>query len=203
MWHLIAKCKTISLRNHIMRIPFCCSSSAGLLLCCITSWKYPHKQKSGQERCAHTVYVIIMLPVTDIDSPLRRRIYWTTTFPRWQLHPGAFGCMDMDLDTLLHLAKTKKNVWDGERKEALIGIAIFLSFSVFASEDGLISSAPGLRFKHLSAPLLAPLFLCQPASQRLPECLPSWMPPLPAWWGKQWDTLNGELLRLVFQRLAV
>lgn len=58
-----------------------------------------------------------------------------------------------------------------------------LHLSVSALKDGLISSAPGLRFKHLSGspPSLPPPLS---ASQCLPESLPFCLPLLQAWWGE-------------------
>lgn len=83
--------------------------------------------------------------------------------------------------------------------------SLYLSVSVCALEDGLISSALRLRFKHLCPPLPSSLpFLS--ASQCLPECLPSCIPPLQAMMREAVghtveDRCRGFFARLLDERL--
>lgn len=88
-----------------------------------------------------------------------------------QLAPGVFRVfgslmgLDMQLTSATKRRIRMSGMQRGERAANCTNRHCFhLSVSVSALEDWLISLAPGLRFKHLSAPPSLFLFLCQPAS---------------------------------------
>ena len=134
--------------------------------------------RAGEEKCAHPQ-----------DS-----CYSTdnSTFSRRLPAPGVFRVFGslMGLDLLL-TSPTKRRIrmsgmLRGRRAANCTNRHCFhlaLHLSVSALKDGLISSAPGLRFKHLSSspPSLPPPLS---ASQCLPESLPFCLPLLQAWWGE-------------------
>ena len=138
--------------------------------------------RAGEEKCAHPQ-----------DS-----CYSTdnSTFSRRLPAPGVFRVFGslMGLDLLL-TSPTKRRIrmsgmLRGRRAANCTNRHCFhlaLHLSVSALKDGLISSAPGLRFKHLSSspPSLPPPLS---ASQCLPESLPFCLPLLQAWWAKTWWT---------------
>lgn len=100
----------------------------------------------------------------------------------------------MGLDILLNSARKRRGMSGMKRGERLANctnrhcLHLSLSVSVSALEDGLISSAPGLRFKHLSAlPFPSSSSVSQPVSPLLHASITGI--------SKLWDTLYGSDLK--------